>query len=102
MSSIREAVVVYNFLRGEKSLGRSLAVTDKEGSGVLKSFSTTGLDGNKEVDITEDMLSKEEIRDVFLRNGFTVKEGHEDLKDYVYTAAYELLLAQARRYTGHE
>lgn len=31
------------------------------------------------------------IRDVFLRNGFTIKEGQDDLKPYVYAAARELL-----------
>ena len=35
--------------------------------------------------------SKDLIRDVFLRNGFTIKEGCEDLKDYVFNAALELL-----------
>lgn len=34
---------------------------------------------------------RETIRAVFLRNGFTVKEGHTDLKPYVYAAAEELL-----------
>lgn len=31
------------------------------------------------------------IREVFLRNGFTIKDGHDDLKPYVYAAARELL-----------
>lgn len=31
------------------------------------------------------------IRDVFLRNGFTIKDGRDDLKPYVYAAARELL-----------
>ncbi len=35
--------------------------------------------------------SKELIRDVFLRKGFTIKEGCDDLKDYVFDAAFELL-----------
>ena len=30
------------------------------------------------------------VREVFLRNGFTIKEGQEDLKPYVYAAAKEL------------
>lgn len=34
---------------------------------------------------------RETIRAVFLRNGFTVKEGQTDLKPYVYAAAEELL-----------
>lgn len=36
-------------------------------------------------------VSRTQIREVFLRNGFTIKPGHDDLKDYVYAAAYELL-----------
>lgn len=37
------------------------------------------------------MLKKNTIRKVFMRNGFTVKEGQTDLKDYVYSAANELM-----------
>lgn len=36
-------------------------------------------------------VTRETIRAVFLRNGFTVKEGQTDLKPYVYAAAEELL-----------
>lgn len=36
-------------------------------------------------------ISKDVIRQIFLDNGFTIKEGCEDLKQYVYDAAYELL-----------
>ncbi|TKD30025.1 DUF551 domain-containing protein [Azotobacter chroococcum] len=36
-------------------------------------------------------VNRSVIRDVFLRNGFTIKEGHADLKPYVYAAAEELL-----------
>lgn len=35
--------------------------------------------------------TKNQIREVFMRNGFTVKEGQTDLKPYVYDAAYDLL-----------
>lgn len=41
-------------------------------------------------------LDRDLIREVFLRNGFTVKEGQTDLKLYVYEAAAELI-ALARR-----
>lgn len=34
---------------------------------------------------------KDLIREVFLRNGFTIKDGRDDLADYVYAAAHELL-----------
>ncbi|WP_221041184.1 hypothetical protein, partial [Pseudomonas amygdali] len=30
------------------------------------------------------------VREVLLRNGFTIKEGQQDLKPYVYAAAKEL------------
>lgn len=36
---------------------------------------------------------KDLIREVFLRNGFTIKDGQDDLADYVYAAAHDLLLA---------
>jgi hypothetical protein len=38
-------------------------------------------------------MNKEQIRAIFLKNGFTVKEGQTDLKDYVYAAADDLLAA---------
>lgn len=38
-------------------------------------------------------LSEDEIRIVFMVNGFTVKEGQTDLKPYVFKAAKELLRA---------
>lgn len=37
------------------------------------------------------MITKDQIREVFLRNGFEIKEGFTDLKPYVYAAAFELL-----------
>jgi hypothetical protein len=40
-------------------------------------------------------ISRDTIRAVFLRNGFTVKEGQVDLKPYVYAAAEELLRLNA-------
>lgn len=36
-------------------------------------------------------LSRDQIREVFMAHGFTVKEGQTDLKQYVYDAAYALL-----------
>ena len=36
-------------------------------------------------------VERETIRAVFLRNGFTIKEGQTDLRPYVYAAAEELL-----------
>lgn len=36
-------------------------------------------------------IQKDDVREIFLKNGFTVKEGNEDLKEYVYAAAAELL-----------
>jgi len=42
-------------------------------------------------------MKKDQIREIFLRNGFTIKEGQTDLKDYVYSAANELLAAQLEK-----
>lgn len=39
------------------------------------------------------MLTDDEIRTIFLQNGFTVKEGNSDLKPYVFEAARALLAA---------
>jgi hypothetical protein len=36
-------------------------------------------------------LSRDQIREVFMAHGFTIKEGQPDLKQYVYDAAYALL-----------
>lgn len=36
-------------------------------------------------------LTREQIREVFMSNGFTIKEGQSDLKEYVYKAAESLL-----------
>jgi hypothetical protein len=38
-------------------------------------------------------MTKDQIRAIFLKNGFTVKDGQTDLKDYVYAAAKELINA---------
>lgn len=38
-------------------------------------------------------LTQDEIRAVFMRNGFTIKDGQTDLKEYVYAAARELIAA---------
>ncbi len=38
-------------------------------------------------------ITDEQIRAVFLENGFTVKEGQADLKPYVFAAARALLVA---------
>ena len=38
-------------------------------------------------------LTHDQIRDIFLANGFSVKEGRSDLEDYVFKAAYALLNA---------
>ncbi|MDU5747806.1 MAG: hypothetical protein E6Z79_00725 [Haemophilus parainfluenzae] len=40
-------------------------------------------------------ISKDIIREIFMRNGFTIKDGQSDLKDYVYASAYELLRLNA-------
>jgi uncharacterized Zn finger protein (UPF0148 family) len=40
---------------------------------------------------TEQAAEKWNIRAIFMRHGFTIKDGQTDLKDYVYAAAYALL-----------
>lgn len=40
--------------------------------------------------VTNPRLSQDEVREVFLKAGFTIKEGQTDLKPYVYEAAREL------------
>lgn len=46
-------------------------------------------------------VTRDQIRDVFMRNGFTVKEGQTDLKPYVYAAAQELLALVDTRQSAH-
>jgi len=36
-------------------------------------------------------ITKREIREIFLKNGFKIKEGQTDLMPYVYDAAKELI-----------
>lgn len=36
-------------------------------------------------------IPRDQIRDIFMKNGFTIKEGQADLKDYVYAAADDLI-----------
>ena len=38
-------------------------------------------------------LTRDQIRTIFMQHGFTVKEGHADLKPYVYDAADALIRA---------
>jgi hypothetical protein len=38
-----------------------------------------------------EQLTREQIREVFMAHGFTIKEGQTDLKQYVYDAAHALL-----------
>lgn len=43
-------------------------------------------------------MNRTQIRELFLRNGFSIKPGCDDLKSYVYEAAEELLnLAEVER-----
>ena len=46
--------------------------------------------------VLQPTLSKDQIREVFMAHGFTVKEGQTDLKQYVYDAAYALLQSQEK------
>lgn len=45
--------------------------------------------------MNEPILSREEVRAIFVTHGFTIKEGQSDLKQYVYDAAYALLARAA-------
>jgi hypothetical protein len=38
-------------------------------------------------------ISREQVREIYMRHGFVIKEGHDDLKEYVYSAADELVKA---------
>ncbi|MCW5597709.1 MAG: hypothetical protein KIT59_01115 [Nitrosomonas sp.] len=42
-------------------------------------------------DNNNQIVPDSKICEIFLRNGFTIKEGHDDLKPYVYAAARELV-----------
>ena len=37
------------------------------------------------------MISDDQIREIFIRNGFVIPYGRQDLKPYVYAAALELI-----------
>lgn len=40
-------------------------------------------------------MKRDQIREIFLRNGFKVQEGQTDLKEYVFRAAEELMTTAA-------
>lgn len=42
-------------------------------------------------------MTHEQIKTIFLANGFTIKEGQSDLNPYVYRAAQALLEAERQR-----
>ena len=42
-------------------------------------------------------MTKDQIRQIFLAHGFTIKEGQTDLKQYVYDAAEALLKASVQQ-----
>jgi len=37
------------------------------------------------------MLTKDEVREILIKHGFKIYEGLDDLKPYVYIAAYALI-----------
>ena len=41
--------------------------------------------------MTRSVISDDKIREIFIANGFTIKEGLDDLKPYVYAAAHALI-----------
>lgn len=45
-------------------------------------------------------MTKQQIRKIFMDNGFTIKQGYSDLKPYVYKAARELVKA-AQKEVAH-
>ena len=58
---------------------------------LVRLFENAGDNSLKSIGREAQQAMRETIRAVFLRNGFTVKDGQSDLKPYVYTAAEELL-----------
>lgn len=38
------------------------------------------------------LISKDDVRNVFISSGFKIKEGQEDLAPYVYEAAFNLIM----------
>ena len=44
--------------------------------------------------IAGEAMTKDQIRDIFMAHGFTIKEGQTDLKPYVYDAARALLASE--------
>lgn len=46
------------------------------------------------------VIPRERIKEIMLKHGYEVKEGHSDLKEYVYLAAEELI-QEAIRFKKH-
>lgn len=57
------------------------------------------LDGIEAAPVAAAWPTRDKIREVFVAHGFTVKDGHADLKEYVYEAAYALLALVAESTT---
>ena len=51
--------------------------------------------------MNKDILTKDEIRDIFLKNGFRIKEGEADLMPYVYLAAQALINKTIKKLTNN-
>ena len=49
------------------------------------------------VPATQAEVTDEQIKEAFLANGFTIKDGHSDLKPYVYAAARAILALRPER-----
>jgi hypothetical protein len=43
-------------------------------------------------------LKDSEIREIMLNRGYTIKDGYDDLKPYVYQAAYDIEFATMKKW----
>jgi hypothetical protein len=67
------------------------------GSGHCSNYQVYG----KRIHFDESVQTRGLIREIFLKNGFTIKDGQTDLKEYVYDAAFALLAAVAPPQQGN-
>jgi len=70
----------------QRDAGERVVITHLEASGLVTKSKAEKRDDAKAADVTD-----EQIREVFMANGFTIKPGNDDLKPYVYKAARALL-----------
>lgn len=96
VNALRDTAVKYHDHQSLRERIAQLMVPALQGKGIPELTRMEGLAVKRPM---ADESVKSCIRTVFLKNGFTIKEGETDLKQYVYDAALELIASLGYRAT---